>query len=137
MNDFHDLDAAVSGAIDGAYAEAAVHRPRVSAQYVERRPDPDRSHHLIHGVFSAGPSDAQLKTAARGASFSGATRLASVSAAFWIARTQVDALTALPAKGDTITLISRAGAPVYGVSSIQHTDMGDLTLILVREDPPP
>lgn len=73
MNDFHDLDAAVSGAIDGAYAEAAVHRPRVSAQYVDRRPDPDRSHHLIHGVFSAGPSDDPLKGAARGSQSSGTT----------------------------------------------------------------
>lgn len=68
MNDFHDLDAAVSGAIDGAYAEAAVHLPRVSAQYVERRPDPDRSHHLIHGVFAAALADTRSKAQRAGLS---------------------------------------------------------------------
>jgi hypothetical protein len=63
--------------------------------------------------------------------------VASASAEFWLARAQVDGLTALPAKGDTITLTNRAGSPVYAISVIHHTDMGDLTLILVREDPIP
>lgn len=133
---FDDLDAALSGAIKGAFAEAAVHRPRVSAQYVERAADPDRPQHLIHGVFSAGPADDQLKGTARGSEFSGTTRVASANAEFWIAKAEVDALTALPAKGDTVTLTSRAGCPVYAVSNVQHTDMGDLNLILVREDQP-
>jgi hypothetical protein len=88
-------------------------------------------------VFSAGPADDPLKGAARGAQFSGTTRAASLSAEFWIARAEADALTALPTKGDTITLTSRAASPVYAVSLLQHTDMGDLTLILVREDDPP
>ena len=67
---------------------------------------------------------------------SGTTKLASTAAEFWIAKAQVDALTALPAKGDTITLTSRAASPTYAVSSVQHTDMGDLNLILVWEDLP-
>lgn len=134
---FDDLDAALSGAIKGAFAEAAIHRPRVSAQYAERAVDPDRLQHLIHGVFSAGPADDRLKGIARGSEFSGTTRVASASAEFWIAKVEVAALTALPAKGDTITLTSRAGSPVFAVSSVQHTDMGDLTLILVREDEVP
>lgn len=133
---FDDLDAALSGAIKGAFAETAIHRPRVSAQYVERTADPDRPQHLIYGVFSAGPADDQLKGAARGSEFSGTTRVASASAEFWIAKAEVDALTALPAKGDTIRLTSRAGSPTYAVSSVQHTDMGDLNLILVWEDLP-
>lgn len=133
---FEDLDAALSGAIKGAFAEAAVHRPRVSAQYVERAVDPDRPQHLVYGVFSAGPADEQLKGAARGSGFSGTTRVASASAEFWVAKAEVDALTAPPSKGDTLTLTSRAGSPVYAVSVVQHTDMGDLNLILVREDQP-
>jgi len=68
---------------------------------------------------------------------SGTTKLTSTAAEFWIANSQVDALTALPAKGDTITLTSRAGSPIYAISAVHHTDMGDLTLILVREDPVP
>lgn len=134
---FDDLDTALSGAIKGAFAEVAVHRPRVSAQYTERAVDPERPQHLIHGVFSAGPADDGLKGVARGSEFSGTTRVASASAEFWIAKVEVDALTALPAKGDTLTLTSRAGSPVYAISAVHHTDMGDLTLILVREDPVP
>jgi hypothetical protein len=133
---FDDLDAALSGAIKGAFAEVAVHRVRVSSQYVERANDPARPAQTLHGVFSAGPADDQLKGAARGSEFSGTTRLSSTSAEFWIAKAEVDALTALPAKGDTITLTSRACCPVYAVSNVQHTDMGDLNLILVREDQP-
>ena len=133
---FDDLDAVVSDAIGGAFAEAATHRPRVSAQYTERAVDPERPQHLIHGVFSAGPADDGLKGIARGSEFSGTTRVASASAEFWIAKAQVDALTALPDKGDTITLISRAVSPTYAVSSVQHTDIGDLNLILVWEDLP-
>ena len=131
---FDDLDAALSDAITGAFAEAAIHRPRVSAQYAERAVDPDRPQHLIHGVFSAGPADDRLKGNARGSEFSGTTRLVSANAEFWIAKAEVDALTALPAKGDTITRTSRTGNPAYAVSSVQHTDLGDLNLILVRED---
>lgn len=133
---FDDLDAALSGAIKGAFAEVAVHRSRVSSQYVERTNDPARPAQTLSGVFSAGPADDQLKGLARGSEFSGTTRVASASAEFWIAKAEVDALTALPAKGDTITLTSRAGSPVYAVSVVQHTDMGDLNLILVREDQP-
>jgi len=133
---FDDLDAALSGAIKGAFADAAVHRARVSSQYVERANDPARPAQTLYGVFSAGPADDQLKGLARGSEFSGTTRVASASAEFWIAKAEVDALAALPAKGDTITLTSRAGSPVYAVSVVQHTDMGDLNLILVREDQP-
>lgn len=133
---FDDHETVISSAITRAFAEPAVHRPRVSAQYVERGGDPDRPQHLIHGVFSAGPADDQLKGTSRGAQFSGTTRVASASAEFWIGKAEVDVLTALPSKGDTLTLTSRAGSPVYAVSVVQHTDMGDLTLILVREDQP-
>lgn len=136
MNDFLDLDAELSGAIRGAFAEPAVHWPRVSEQYAERVIDVDRPQHLIHGVFSAGPADDPLRGSARGSQFSGTTRAASLSAEFWIARAEVDALTELPMKGDTLTLMSRVGSPVYAVSLVQHTDVGDLTLILVREDEP-
>lgn len=134
---FDDPDTVLSSAITRAFAEPAVHRLRVSEQYAERVVDADSPKHLIHGVFSAGPADHSPKGASRGSQFSGTTRVASASAEFWIGKAEVDVLTPLPAKGDTLTLTSRAGAPVYAISLVQHTDMGDLTLILVREDPPP
>ena len=131
---FDVLDAALSDAIKGTFAEAALYRPRISAQYAERAVDPERPQHLIHGVFSAGPAQDDLRGQARGGQMVGTTKLASTVAEFWIAKAQVAALTALPAKGDMITLISRVGQPVYAISAVQQTDMGDLTLILVRED---
>jgi len=134
---FDDLDAALSGAIKGTFAEVAVHRPRVSAQYAERAADPDRAEVTVHGIFSAGPVKDDLRGQARVGQMSGTTKLASTAAEFWIAKAQIAALTALPANGDTVTLTSRAGSPVYAISAVRHTDMGDLTLILVREDPVP
>ena len=137
MSAFDALDSAMSAVMSNAFAEPAIHKPRVSAQYAERAADPNRPQHLIRGVFSAGPADDRLKGTARGSEFSGTTRVVSASAELWIDRAEVAALSALPAKGDTIPLTSRAGSPVYAVSSVQHTDMGDLNLILVREDDVP
>lgn len=134
---FDDLDAALSGAIKGAFAEVAVLLPRVSTLYAERVANPAREGQTTYGVFSAGPADDQLRGSARGSEFSGTTRVASMSAEFWIAKAEVDALDALPARGDTVTLTARSGSPVYAISAVQHTDMGDLNLILVREDQPP
>ena len=134
---FDDFDAVLSEAIGGAFAEPALLRPRLSAQYAERAVDPDRAEVTVHGVFSAGPVKDDLRGQARGGQMSGTTKLASTAAEFWIAKAQVDALSALPAKGDTITLTSRAGSPVYAISAAHHTDMGDLNLILVQEDDVP
>ena len=137
MSIFDDLDALTSAAVKDVFAEPAHLRPRLSAQYAERAVDPDRAEVTVHGVFSAGPVKDDLRGQARGGQMSGTTKLASTAAEFWIAKAQVDALSALPAKGDTITLTSRAGSPVYAISAAHHTDMGDLNLILVQEDDVP
>jgi len=137
MSIFDDLDALTSAAVKDVFAEPAHLRPRLSAQYAERAVDPDRAEVTVHGIFSAGPVKDDLRGQARGGQMSGTTKLTSTAAEFWIAKAQVDALTALPAKGDAITLISRVGSPVYAISAVHHSDMGDLNLILVREDDVP
>ena len=134
MTLFDDLDAQLSGTIDAAFGEVAVLRPRVSAQYVERAEDPSREVATVTGVFSAGPADAPLKGSTAGAAFSGGTRVVSQSAEFWLLAEQVRALAARPVKGDALTLTGREGAPVFSVSQVQPSVMGDLTLILVLED---
>jgi hypothetical protein len=134
---FAELEGLSAEAISQAFAEPAVILPRVSAQYAERVVDPERLGALVEGVFSAGPAEDRLKGTGRGAEFSGTSRVISMSAEFWLPKAQVDALAALPAKGDKLTLTNRAGAPVYAISAVQHTDMGDITLILVREDAVP
>lgn len=135
MTAFDDLDRTASAALAGAFAEAAVLRPVVSSQYAVRATDPDRPEVTITGVFSAGPAQQGLDGQAGG--FSGGTRVTSTSATFWIAKTQVEALTMAPANGDALILTNRAGKPRYAISALHHTDLGDLTLILVREDAAP
>ncbi|WP_223428844.1 hypothetical protein [Tateyamaria pelophila] len=134
MSVFEYLDVRVSAALASVFAEPAHLHPRLSAQYAERAVDPDRAEVTVHGIFSAGPGQDDLRGQARGGQMSGTTKLGSTAAEFWIARAQVDALTTMPAKGDMITLTSRAGSPIYAISGVHHTDMGDLNLILVRED---
>jgi hypothetical protein len=137
MTLFDDLDAQVSGTIDAAFGEVAILRPRVSAQYVERAEDPSRQVTTVTGVFSAGPAEAPLKGSTAGTAFSGGTRVVSQSAEFWLPPEQVRALAARPQKGDALTLTGRPEAPVYTLSQVQPSDMGDLTLILVLEDETP
>ncbi len=137
MTLFDDLDAQVSGTIDAAFGEVAILRPRVSSQYVARAEDPSRQVATVTGVFSAGPADAPLKGSTAGAAFSGGTRVVSQSAAFWLSTKTVQSLLTRPQKGDALTLTGRVGAPVYSVSQVHPSDMGDLTLILVLEDETP
>jgi hypothetical protein len=137
MTLFDDLDAQVSGTIDAAFGEVAVLRPRVSSQYAERAEDPSREVATVTGVFSAGPAEAPLKGGSAGGAFSGGTRVVSQSAAFWLSAETVQSLVDRPQKGDALTLTGRAGAPVYALSQVHSSDMGDLTLILVLEDETP
>ena len=134
---FDDLDAQVSGTIDAAFGEIAVLRPRVSAQYAERAEDPSRQVTTVTGVFSAGPAWGPLKGRSAGGEFSGGTRVVSQSAEFWLAAETVQSLVTRPQKGDALTLTGREGAPVYALSQVHPSDMGDLTLILVLEDETP
>jgi hypothetical protein len=132
MPPFEDFDAAASAVLSSVFAEPARFIPRVLSQYAVRASDPDRPEVAVTGVFSAGAAQQGLDGQASG--FSGGTQVTSSSATFWIAKAQADALTALPAKGDAIRLTNRADQPRYGISAVQHTDMGDITLILVREE---
>ena len=137
MTLFDDLDAQVSGAIDAAFGEVAVLRPRVSAQYAERADDQSRPIATVTGVFSAGPAETPLKGSSAGGGFSGGTRIVSQSAAFWLSAETVRSLVDRPQKGDALTLTGREGAPVYALSQVHPSDMGDLTLILVLEEETP
>ncbi|MBB06601.1 MAG: hypothetical protein CML03_14010 [Pseudooceanicola sp.] len=134
MSLFNDLDAHTSAAVKAVFAEPALLRPRMSTQYTEPSTDPDRAATATYGIFSSGPARQDLRGQAQGVQMTGMTKLSTAAAEFWIGKAQVEELTALPAKGDAITLIDRAGRPVYAISAVHHTDMGDLTLILVRED---
>ena len=133
---FDALDELVSSAVQTAYGEAAILTPRVSAQYAQRAADEDRPVTNVWGVFSAGPGESQIRGQAMGGEFSGSTRLHVMRAEFWMTAAQISTLGFAPAKGDRIAFPGRSGLPVYAVSGVQHTDLGDTALMLVREDQP-
>ena len=134
MSVFNDLDARTSAAVKGVFAEAALLRPRVSTQYVERSADPERPEAMTYGIFSAGPAQEDLRGQARGGQMSGTTKLSTAAAEFWIAKPQIDQLPWLPITGDAVVLTARSWQPIYAISRVAPSDLGDLTLILVRED---
>ena len=134
MSLFNDLDAYASDAVKGVFAEPAILRPRVSTQYAERSADPDRPEAMTYGIFSAGPAQEYLRGQARGGQLSGTTKLSTATAEFWIGKPQIDQLPWLPITGDAVVLTARSGQPIYAISRVAPSDLGDLNLLLVRED---
>lgn len=137
MSLFNDLDAHASAAVKGVFAEPALLRPRVSTQYAERSADPDRAATVTYGIFSAGPAQEDLRGQARSGQMSGTTKLSTAATEFWIAKPQIEQLPWLPITGDAVVLTVRSGQPIYAISRVATSDLGDLTLILVREDETP
>lgn len=131
---FEALDETLSAALSSAFAEPALLRPRVSTQYTERSTDPDRAATVTYGIFSAGPTQEDLRGQARRGQMSGTTKLSTAATEFWIAKPQIDQLPWLPITGDAVILTARSGQPMYAISRVALSDLGDLTLILVRED---
>ena len=137
MSLFNDLDAYASDAVKVVFAEPAILRPRVSTQYAERSADPDRPEAMTYGIFSAGPAQEDLRGQARGGQMSGTTKLSTAAADFWIAKPQIDQLPWLSISGDAVILTARSGQPSYVIARVATSDLGDLTLMLVREDETP
>lgn len=134
---FEALDEDLSTALSSAFAEPALLRPRISTQYAERSVDPDRPEAITYGIFSAGPGQEDLRGQARGGQMSGTTKLSTAAAEFWIAKPQIDQLSWMPITGDAVVLTARSGQPSYAISRVVTSDLGDLTLMLVREDETP
>lgn len=116
------------------FGEEAILSPRRNGQYVEASPDADRMAVAVRGVFSAVAATSDLKGQARGGEFAGTTRLVAAQSTFWIASAQVAELGFRPAKGDLLRLPERSGEPYFAISAVHPTSMGDLNLLLVRED---
>ena len=131
---FDTLDALASGAAVEGFGEEAVLIPRRGNQYVEAAADADRMAVKVRGIFSALAAPSDLRGQGRGGEFIGTTRMVSEQTAFWIAAAQVAEFGFRPAKGDQIRLPERCGSPCYAIAAIHPTSMGDLNLLLVRED---
>lgn len=134
---FDELERMASGAALHTFGEEAILTPRRASQYVETAADADRHSVSVRGIFSAHAAQSDLRGQARGAEFTGASRLGSEQSEFWIASEAAESLGFRPAKGDLLVLPDRAGAPTFAVSAVHPTNMGDLNLLLVREDVDP
>jgi hypothetical protein len=131
---FDALDTLASGAAQEAFGEEAVLVPRRGGQYAEAAADADRMAVRVRGIFSALAAPSDLRGQSRGGEFTGTTRMVSEQSAFWIAAAQVAALGFRPARGDLLRLPERCGSPSFAIAAIHPTSMGDLNLLLVRED---
>ena len=131
---FDEFDALASEASVSMFGEEAILSPRRNGQYVEASPDADRMAVAVRGVFSAVAATSDLKGQARGGEFAGTSRLVAAQSSFWIASAQVAELGFRPAKGDLLRLPGRPGEPCFALSAGHPTSMGDLNLLLVRED---
>jgi len=134
MKFFAILDAIMSVAVKETFAETAVLHPRISTPYAERAPDPEHAAQSVEGVFSAGPGADSIGGQQRGRQFIGTTRFAALQASFWIAQSEAVQLVRVPQVGDLLTMPGRAAQPGFAISRIEHSDMGDLNLMLVIED---
>ena len=131
---FDSLDALASDVIAQAFGESAILIPRRNSQYVEAAADVERLAVSVRGVFSGAAAGSDLKGQARGGDFLGTTRIVAEQTAFWIAAAQVATLGFRPAKGDLVRLPARSGNLSYAIAAVHPTSMGDLNLLLVRED---
>ena len=131
---FDAFDQASSTAVVSAFGEQALISPRVSSAYVERTPDDDREAQSVWGVFSARSAKSDLRGQSRGSELGGTTRLTTAQSEFWIASDQAAALGFRPQKGDLLSLPNQPGVPTFAISAVEPTNLGDLNLLLVRED---
>jgi hypothetical protein len=131
---FDDFDALASQAALVAFGEEAVLSPRRTSQYAESAADADRMTVKVRGIFSALAAPSDLRGQSRGGEFTGATRIVAEQSAFWIDSAQVAELGFRPAKGDLLGLPARCGSPSFAIAAVHPTSMGDLNLLLVRED---
>ena len=133
---FDALDALASDAAIEGFGEEAVLIPRRTSQYVESAADADRMAVKVRGIFSALAAPSDLRGQSRGGEFTGTTRIVAEQSAFWISAGQVAELGFRPAKGDQLKLPERCGSPSFAIAAVHPTSMGDLNLLLVREDVP-
>jgi hypothetical protein len=131
---FDDFDALASSAALASFGEEAVLVPRHASQYVESAADADRMAVKVRGIFSSLAAPSDLRGQSRGGEFTGTTRIVAEQSAFWIGSAQVAELGFRPAKGDLLRLPARCGSPSFAIAAVHPTSMGDLNLLLVRED---
>lgn len=131
---FDDLHDEISGVIVDEFGETRAQlRPRINSEYKGRIADPARDIVLVYGVFTYVPADEKIGGSAQG-EYSGPTRLATSAAEFWMSAASLALLPYEIAVGDLLVMLDRPNSPAFAVSRMQPSHMGDVNLILVKEE---
>lgn len=130
---FDEMDAALSAAVNEAFAEPATLLPRRDGgQFGPRAADPDRDPTEVQVIFSESPSIEGISGARRGTEMHGGARLSVSDAEAWISAADAAEIGFSIEKGDMLVFVSRSRS--FNVSAAPMiTNMGDVRLLLTRE----
>lgn len=130
---FDEIDAALSVAVNEAFAEPATLMPRRDGgQFGPRAADPDRDPEEVQVIFSESPGVAGIAGNRRGTEMHGGTTLSVSDAEAWISAADAAGLGYSIEKGDMLVFVSRSRS--FNVASAPMiTNMGDIRLLLTRE----
>lgn len=134
---FDDLHAEMTAVIVDTFGETRARLiPRIpeTSQYKARASDPARQAILVFGVFTYAPADERLQGQVRGDGLGGPTRVSMSAAEFWMGQEMLSQIPYSIQKGDVIELLDRPNSPRFAVSNMQQSHMGEMNLILVKED---
>lgn len=133
-NPFVAADAAAQAASETCFGETfevLAHLP--GGDYSGRQADTSRPARSVTGVLSVSSNEKPLSGAVLGHNPVGPARIAGVPAALWLSTAAVALLGYAIRKGDAVRCAGRLGTPVYTVTRVYQSDMGDITLELAAE----
>jgi len=108
--------------------------PRISSEYTDDAPDPDRSPTQPFVVVSLTPTTENFDGSRQGSKINTSTRLSMREAAIWFTPAAYAALMYELREGDRVVMIERPNEPPYKVSRAPETsDRGDVVVSLVLD----
>ncbi len=125
---------AADAAQEVVFGEPILVLPRVKELHGTYGADVTRVSKTVTGVFIQAPESETLEGARRGGDPRGPTQFATAEARVWLSAAAVAALGWAPRKGDAVVLTDRAASNEWAVEKAVPTDLGDVTLILSRDD---
>ncbi len=132
---FDAIDAVLQGAVGAAFGEELRVTPRTASQYGGNQTDTERPIRNVLGVFSLAPAAEDISGQRVGPQLAGTTQFAHSRAEAWISAAEYLTLGYAVRKGDSVTITAASSQPVYTVTRADTSDQGDVTLILVAENP--
>jgi len=128
---FDDDAAQLFADMEDYAAEPVQLLPRVKELHGRYGADVARDERTVTGVFIQAPASEALEGARRGGDPRGLTQFATVETRLWLSADAVRALGWKPVRGDAVVLRDKQ----WAVQKAVPTDLGDITLILSKDDP--